>query len=49
VTREPHPRLANDRERVHMGTEGRAEGFAAAASGSRNVGGNDRVERVAAG
>src|SRR5207253_9179808 len=31
-----HPRLAN-RERAHMGTEGRAEGFSAEAVGSRKI------------
>src|SRR3954469_17896340 len=32
-----HPRLSNDRERAHMGTEVRAEGSSAEAGGSRKI------------
>src|SRR5215472_4243297 len=35
--REPHPRLANERERAVMGTEERAEGFSAEAGRSRKI------------
>src|SRR5271169_331264 len=37
VSRELHPRLANDRGRAQMGTEGRAEGSSAKVGGSRKI------------